>query len=169
SEKARQQRAYLQRNGQTPIPTAARNYNNSSEKMGLANSATVLISGSATYMTAKLSNAKQTIKTLTRFLAVRQYTKMQVFTVSVICLLLGLLLPLEKIVFFASGNSGSLFGSSGGSITTTTTITATSTSNDGADNAQFQNSLIGHRKAPIFTKSTAESLSSPSLFNDQPM
>lgn len=55
------------------------------------------------YLTSKLSNSKQTVRMVSRLLAVRQYTKMQVFTVSVICLLLGLLLPLEKLLVLVGG------------------------------------------------------------------
>ncbi|KAF9578459.1 hypothetical protein BGW38_005721, partial [Lunasporangiospora selenospora] len=62
------------------------------------------------YMSTKVSNSRQTIRTVTRFLAVRQYTKMQVFTVSVICLLLGLLLPLEKVFLLVGGNNGASNG-----------------------------------------------------------
>ncbi|KAF9109754.1 Motile sperm domain-containing protein 2 [Mortierella sp. AM989] len=63
------------------------------------------------YLATKLSNSKQTIKTVSCFLAVRHYTKMQVFTVSVICLLLGLLLPLEKIFFILDGSTDSTISS----------------------------------------------------------
>jgi len=55
------------------------------------------------YLTSKFSNSKQTVRMVSRLLAVRQYTKMQVFTVSVICLLLGLLLPLEKLLVLVGG------------------------------------------------------------------
>ncbi|KAG0057287.1 Motile sperm domain-containing protein 2 [Gryganskiella cystojenkinii] len=57
------------------------------------------------YLTSKLSNSKQTVRMVSRFLAVRHYTKMQVFTVSVICLLLGLLLPLEKLLVLVGGGT----------------------------------------------------------------
>lgn len=65
------------------------------------------------YLHTKASNSKQTVKTLTQFLAVRQYTKMQVFTVSMVCLLLGLLLPMEKLVLMLGGNSMQNHASSG--------------------------------------------------------
>ncbi|KAF9416028.1 phosphatidylinositol-binding protein scs2, partial [Podila epigama] len=66
------------------------------------------------YLHTKASNSRQTVRTLTRFLAVRQYTKMQVFTVSMICLLLGLLLPMEKLVYMlGTGGGGGGVGSAG--------------------------------------------------------
>ncbi|KAF8982351.1 Motile sperm domain-containing protein 2 [Haplosporangium bisporale] len=65
------------------------------------------------YLHTKVSNSKQTVRTLTRFLAVRQYTKMQVFTVSMVCLLLGLLLPMEKLMMMLGGNSMQNHASSG--------------------------------------------------------
>ncbi|KAF8952116.1 Motile sperm domain-containing protein 2, partial [Entomortierella lignicola] len=88
------------------------------------------------YLATKLGNSKQTIKTVSRFLAIRQYTKMQVFTVSVVFLLLGLLLPLEKIFFIMGGINS----------TVTTTTTAT----------QFRSGAVGH-KAPIFSSSVSTS------------
>ncbi|GJJ68312.1 hypothetical protein EMPS_00658 [Entomortierella parvispora] len=62
-----------------------------------------LLATPVNYLTTKLSNSRQTVRMVSRLLAVRQYTKMQVFTVSVICLLLGLLLPLEKILVLVGG------------------------------------------------------------------
>jgi len=73
---------------------------------------------------------------VSRFLAIRQYTKIQVLTVSLVCLLLGLLLPLEKVFLLASGGASN-FGTGAASMTT---------------RAQFKSGLIGrtnlhHQKA----------------------
>ncbi|KAG0209915.1 Motile sperm domain-containing protein 2 [Mortierella sp. GBA30] len=89
-----------------------------------------LLSKPVGYLATKLSNSKQTIRTVTRFLAVRQYTKMQVLTVSIICLLLGLLLPLEKIFMWKSGSASS---------------------NNTSSSTQFRSGAI-HRR-PIFSSS----------------
>ncbi|KAI8600343.1 hypothetical protein EDD21DRAFT_354635 [Dissophora ornata] len=89
------------------------------------------------YLTSKLSNSKQTIRTVSQFLAIRQYTKMQVFTVSVVCLMFGLLLPLEKIF---------MFGSAGAYDTSST---------------QFRSGIIGH-KAAVFAVSSEPLASSSS-------
>ncbi|KAI7830749.1 hypothetical protein BC939DRAFT_260281 [Gamsiella multidivaricata] len=64
-----------------------------------------IITTPASYLATKFSSSNQTFRTVSRFLAVRHYTKMQVFTVSVVCLMLGLLLPLEKLFFFANGHT----------------------------------------------------------------
>ncbi|KAG0321510.1 Motile sperm domain-containing protein 2 [Dissophora globulifera] len=79
------------------------------------------------YLANKLSDTKQTIKTVSRFLAIRQYTKMQVFTVSVVCLLLGLLLPLEKIFMLGSRSAAATYA--------------------GDSNSQFRSGVIGHTAA----------------------
>ncbi|KAI1321789.1 Motile sperm domain-containing protein 2 [Mortierella claussenii] len=101
-----------------------------------------LRTGPVGYMTTKLSNSKQTIRTVSRFLAVRQYTKIQVLTVSVICLLLGLLLPLEKIFLLAGRES---------------LVGASTTSSSAGSSASFMNSAMGHQKAPIFSASSSSS------------
>ncbi|KAG0034317.1 Motile sperm domain-containing protein 2 [Podila clonocystis] len=67
------------------------------------------------YLHTRVSDSRQTLRTLTRFLAVRQYTKMQVFTVSMVCLVLGLLLPMEKLVMLG-GNQTSHVTTSASSI-----------------------------------------------------
>ncbi|KAG0226779.1 hypothetical protein BGW42_003431 [Actinomortierella wolfii] len=59
-------------------------------------------SNSSHSLWASLSDFRQSLKTLRTFLAVRQYTKLQVVTVSVICLLLGLLLPFERLFVMVS-------------------------------------------------------------------
>ncbi|KAF8944570.1 Motile sperm domain-containing protein 2 [Haplosporangium gracile] len=86
-------------------------------------------SSSGSYLATKFSNSRQTIRTVSRFLAVRQYTKMQVLTVSLVCLLLGLLLPLEKVFLMGSGSSSSMGAG-----------TASATS------AQFKSGFIGKKK-----------------------
>ncbi|KAF9939394.1 Motile sperm domain-containing protein 2 [Modicella reniformis] len=63
-----------------------------------------LISALVSYVATKLGDLRQAIKTLSRFLAVRQYTKVQVLAVSVLCLLLGLLLPLENLFLAPNGS-----------------------------------------------------------------
>ncbi|KAG9325044.1 hypothetical protein KVV02_001043 [Mortierella alpina] len=94
-----------------------------------------LLSKPVGYLTTTLSNSKHFLRTMSQFLAARKYTKIQMFTVSVICLLLGLLLPLEKIFMWSSGASSS------------NTTSSSST--------QFRSGVI-HRK-PIFSSSTASS------------
>ncbi|KAF9147077.1 Motile sperm domain-containing protein 2 [Linnemannia schmuckeri] len=84
---------------------------------------------SGSYLATKFSNSRQTIRTISRFLAVRQYTKMQVLTVSLVCLLLGLLLPLEKVFLMVSGSSSNMGAG-----------TASATS------AQFKSGFIGKKK-----------------------
>ncbi|KAG0250893.1 hypothetical protein BG011_007989 [Mortierella polycephala] len=106
----------------------------------------VLLSKPVQYVATKLSNSKQTIKTVFRFLAVRQYTKIQVLTVSVACLLLGLLLPLEKIFMLTSGGPH----------------------NPDTSSTQFQNGVIGSRAA-IFSSSASSSTGvRPILVTTQP-
>ncbi|KAF9187699.1 hypothetical protein BGZ51_001146 [Haplosporangium sp. Z 767] len=106
----------------------------------------VLLSKPVQYVATKLSNSKQTIKTVSRFLAVRQYTKIQVLTVSVVCLLLGLLLPLEKIFMLTSG----------------------SPHNSDIGSTPFRNGAVGS-KAAIFSSSTSSSTGvRPILVTTQP-
>ncbi|KAG0033281.1 Motile sperm domain-containing protein 2 [Podila clonocystis] len=66
------------------------------------------------YLHTRVSDSRQTLRTLTRFLAVRQYTKMQVFTVSMVCLLLGLLLPMEKLVMLGGSQTSHVTTSTSG-------------------------------------------------------
>ncbi|CAO3565684.1 unnamed protein product [Mortierella alpina] len=84
------------------------------------------------YLTTTMSNVKHFLRTMSQFLAARKYTKIQMLTVSVICLLLGLLLPLEKIFMWSSGASSS---------------------NTTSSNTQFRSGVI-HRK-PIFSSSSS--------------
>ncbi|KAF9966762.1 Motile sperm domain-containing protein 2 [Mortierella alpina] len=93
-----------------------------------------LLSKPVGYLTTTMSNSKHFLRTMSQFLAARKYTKIQMFTVSVICLLLGLLLPLEKIFLWSSGASSG---------------------NTTSSNTQFRSGVI-HRK-PIFSSSTASS------------
>ncbi|KAG0226274.1 PapD-like protein [Mortierella sp. GBAus27b] len=78
------------------------------------------------YVATKLNDLRQTLKTVSRFLAVRHYTMTQVLTVSAVFLLLGLLLPMEKLFMPSNGGSYSTIktttaGNGGSRITTTTT------------------------------------------------
>ncbi|KAF9320762.1 Motile sperm domain-containing protein 2 [Podila horticola] len=75
--------------------------------LGSTHAPLALFAAPVHYLHTKASDSRQTVRTLTRFLAVRQYTKMQVFAVSVVCLLLGLLLPMEKLVMMLGGNQTS--------------------------------------------------------------
>ncbi|KAF9436384.1 Motile sperm domain-containing protein 2 [Entomortierella beljakovae] len=95
---------FSSKNGTTSSNLKGKHTSSSSGKNSKELTSAGLFSIILSYLATKLSNSKQTIKTLSRFLAVRQYTKMQVFTVSVVCLLLGLLMPLEKIFFVLGGN-----------------------------------------------------------------
>ncbi|KAF9082697.1 Motile sperm domain-containing protein 2, partial [Mortierella sp. AD031] len=103
-------------------------------------------SSSVSYLATTLSNSRQTIRTVSRFLAVRQYTKMQVLTVSLVCLLLGLLLPLEKVFLMASGGGVSSSMGAAGTLTTATS-------------AQFKSGFIGKKKVGGSPFSSASSTS----------
>ncbi|KAG0292031.1 phosphatidylinositol-binding protein scs2 [Linnemannia gamsii] len=102
-------------------------------------------SSSVSYLATKLSNSRQTIRTMSRFLAIRQYTKMQVLTVSLVCLLLGLLLPLEKVFLMVSGSSSPSMGAGGAASSTTS--------------AQFKSGIFGKKKGGGSPFSSASSAS----------
>ncbi|KAF9363175.1 Motile sperm domain-containing protein 2 [Mortierella sp. NVP85] len=113
-----------------------------------------LLSAVISYIAAKLNDLRSTIKTVSRFLAVRHYTKTQVLTVSVICLLLGLLLPLEKLFLLSHGNFNTITTTTGssGRITTTTTAAAA---------AEFRGSVIEQKV--VYTSLSPASMPSPIL------
>ncbi|KAF9299703.1 Motile sperm domain-containing protein 2 [Mortierella antarctica] len=81
--------------------------------LGSTHAPLALFAAPVHYLHTKASDSRQTVRTLTRFLAVRQYTKMQVFTVSMACLLLGLLLPMEKLVMMFGGHQTHVTTSAG--------------------------------------------------------
>ncbi|KAF9340050.1 phosphatidylinositol-binding protein scs2 [Linnemannia elongata] len=123
-------------------------YSNSSTAQGTKGS-----SSSVSYLATTISNSRQTIRTVSRFLAVRQYTKMQVLTVSLVCLLLGLLLPLEKVFLMVSGSSSSM---GAGAASTTS--------------AQFKSGFIGKQKnggSPFVPASSASFGALPILVTAQ--
>ncbi|KAG0310034.1 phosphatidylinositol-binding protein scs2, partial [Linnemannia gamsii] len=121
----------------SPAPKSSKPYN--------GNNSTVKGSSSVSYLATKFSNSRQTIRTVSRFLAVRQYTKMQVLTVSLVCLLLGLLLPLEKVFLMVSGNNSSSMGAGGAASSTTS--------------AQFKSGIFGKKKGGGSPFSSASSAS----------
>ncbi|KAK3811135.1 MAG: hypothetical protein J3Q66DRAFT_351108 [Benniella sp.] len=112
-----------------------------------------LLSAVISYIAAKLNDLRSTIKTVSRFLAVRHYTKTQVLTVSVICLLLGLLLPLEKLFLLSHGNFNPITTTTGssGRITTTTTTAA----------SEFRGGVIEQKV--VYTSLSSASMPSPIL------
>ncbi|KAF9135509.1 Motile sperm domain-containing protein 2 [Mortierella sp. GBA39] len=109
-------------------------------------------SSSVSYLATTFSNSRQTIRTVSKFLAIRQYTKMQVLTVSLVCLLLGLLLPLEKVFLMVSGSSSSM-----GAGTASTT------------SAQFKSGFIGKKNggSPFSSGSSASFGALPILVTAQ--
>ncbi|KAF9975816.1 hypothetical protein BGZ73_000357 [Actinomortierella ambigua] len=75
--------------------------------MSIKSGASSSPSSSSSSLGSSLSDLRQSLRTLRTFLAVRQYTKLQVVTVSIICLLVGLLLPFERL-FFMVGSEPNL-------------------------------------------------------------
>ncbi|KAF9907630.1 hypothetical protein EC991_010749 [Linnemannia zychae] len=134
--------------GSSPASRSSPSYNNNNSTLQSSSK------GSAGYLATTFSNTRQTLRTVTRFLAVRQYTKMQVLTVSLVCLLLGLLLPLEKVFLMASGS----VSSSNASSTSTT-------------NAQFKSGFIGKKNkadgSPFSSASSASFGALPILVTAQ--
>ncbi|KAG0349494.1 Motile sperm domain-containing protein 2 [Podila humilis] len=94
------------------IDTKQRNQEKSiQEQQSIPPAPLALFAAPIHYLHTKASNSKQTLRTLSKFLAVRQYTKMQVFTVSIVCLLLGLLFPMERLfVMFGSDHGLPVIG-----------------------------------------------------------
>ncbi|KAG9065313.1 phosphatidylinositol-binding protein scs2 [Linnemannia hyalina] len=109
-------------------------------------------SSSVSYLATTFSNSRQTIRTVSKFLAIRQYTKMQVLTVSLVCLLLGLLLPLEKLFLMVSGSSSNM---GAGAASTTS--------------AQFKSGFIGKKNggSPFSSGSSASFGALPILVTAQ--
>lgn len=133
----------------SPAPkSSSQPYSNNSTAQGSKGSSSLV-----SYLATTFSNSRQTIRTVSRFLAVRQYTKMQVLTVSLVCLLLGLLLPLEKVFLMVSGSSSSM---GAGAASTTS--------------AQFKSGFIGKKKnggSPFSSASSASFGALPILVTAQ--
>ncbi|KAG0257758.1 hypothetical protein DFQ27_004940 [Actinomortierella ambigua] len=117
---------------------------------------------SSSSLWSSLSDLRQSLKTLRTFLAVRQYTKLQVVMVSIVCLLVGLLLPFERL-FVMVGTEPNLIRPSAGVVT----AAAAAPIRSGVDKSDTNNAavlkFVDRRKnvVAITNKAVMEALRDP--------
>ncbi|KAF9162626.1 hypothetical protein DFQ26_003379 [Actinomortierella ambigua] len=133
---------------------------------GSSSTLTSPASSSSSSLWSSLSDLRQSLKTLRTFLAVRQYTKLQVVMVSIVCLLVGLLLPFERL-FVMVGTEPNLIRPSAGVVTAAAAAAAAAPIRSGVDKSDTNNAavlkFVDRRKnvVAITNKAVMEALRDP--------